>query len=411
MSFDLIERHADTIDWELLSENTAIPWTLDFCIRFEDRIHWKKLNPMGSPALHGRENTENLVQFLDRFKDRLDWEVVCDDLWDPSHPEEFLARYEKWLRWDRISLNETIEWNFSIMYRFRKQLDWFSLAVNKNVLWEPDWMEIFRDYIDWDWFFTYASVQWTEDLIEKYRDRWKAAGVKREFFGFSNLLQRAFREDKEKDDLGEEAKEERIYDEYGGYLESDGGYYYKEGLIRYPPTSLNEVKRMIGEYRENLEEINNEEFELVWTEDSFEYILSLPLDERVIQHLSSTSSFEDPHLMLRRFRNRLVWGGLFPVRRSSNDDNPEYFTYPGGVSASRQFFWTEEMLDEFRELIHWDIISERGIFRWTPSLLKRFFPLFNKELLVDNKFLWPELILPEMNDFVIEIVMGTGRWS
>lgn len=109
-----IEKYADRIDWEELSGNSNITWT---------------------------------VSMLEKFKNKIDWKKMSSCL-----PEECM----------------TVE----LIGKFRENWDWNELSGNSNLTMEV--IDKYADYIDWKAFLNnwWGDTQWiTEEFVKKYSDR------------------------------------------------------------------------------------------------------------------------------------------------------------------------------------------------------------------------------------------------
>jgi hypothetical protein len=83
-----------------------------------------------------------------------------------------------------------------------------------------------------------------------------------------------------------------------------------------------------------------------------------------------------------------------------------------GVSANPNIWiWTEELIDEFRDQIDWKVLSKDGHIKWTPEILDKYFDLLDKDVLLEEDILEGEnrlfldLIIPELDDKMIEVLM------
>ncbi|HNJ87171.1 MAG TPA: hypothetical protein PKU92_11355, partial [Agitococcus sp.] len=69
-SLELIERFDDKWDWERLSNNEALPWSLELIERFEDKWRW---SGGISLDLSYNEAVPWSLELIERFKDKWDW--------------------------------------------------------------------------------------------------------------------------------------------------------------------------------------------------------------------------------------------------------------------------------------------------------------------------------------------------
>ena len=129
----LLEKYQDKIDWEAISGNSDILWTTPMLTKFKRQIHWDTL----SSALNEKCATIPLLrafkqqwdwhklsmnsaikltdEFLETFKDYIDWSEVIDR-WDDERlkfkPFEF---YEQWQTFIPIAkLQDSRLWDYMV---------------------------------------------------------------------------------------------------------------------------------------------------------------------------------------------------------------------------------------------------------------------------------------------------------
>jgi hypothetical protein len=129
----LLEKYQDKIDWEAISGNSDILWTIPMLTKFKRQIHWDTL----SSALNEKCAIMSLLrafkqqwdwhklsmnsaikltnEFLETFKDYIDWSEVIDR-WDDERlkfkPFEF---YEQWKTFIPIAkLQDSRLWDYMV---------------------------------------------------------------------------------------------------------------------------------------------------------------------------------------------------------------------------------------------------------------------------------------------------------
>ena len=111
LSMEVLEKYQDKLDWEELSENTNILWTIEGVKKFSHRINWSEFssrcpdsficeatlrefhNKWDWKKLSHREEIYNNWELLDKFADDMVWTEVIDN-WDIKNPIEFLSKYQ-----------------------------------------------------------------------------------------------------------------------------------------------------------------------------------------------------------------------------------------------------------------------------------------------------------------------------
>ena len=100
---DLIERFVDDWNWWDLSNNEALPWSLELIERFEDRWNWSEA--YYTAGISANTALPWSLRLIQRFEDRWDWE--------------------------KLSANTALPWSLGLIERFEDRWDWESLSVNK----------------------------------------------------------------------------------------------------------------------------------------------------------------------------------------------------------------------------------------------------------------------------------------
>lgn len=191
----LIYRHADMLDWELLSANENILWSAHLITAYKERWDWQALS--ANPALPFDE------KLLSYYGLRWDREALS---MNPGLPwtGDFIARFANDWRWSvnvdgtsrcvrALSLNEALPWSVELINRFSDRWDFHALSANPALPWTPDLLRTYRDR--WVWsrpsvpghdsaptrdrksVFPYSlstntGLPWTEQLIEQYEELW-----------------------------------------------------------------------------------------------------------------------------------------------------------------------------------------------------------------------------------------------
>lgn len=114
LSMDMLEKHADQLDWNEISENSNVIWTLDGIGKFAGRLDWNEfsrrcpdhlINEVSLQkfaahwdwkAISNRDCFYNDWELLAKFADNTDWSEVITN-WSIERPLDFFARFEKYI--------------------------------------------------------------------------------------------------------------------------------------------------------------------------------------------------------------------------------------------------------------------------------------------------------------------------
>ena len=109
---EMLERYADKLNWNEVSRNSEIHWTVKLIEKWADRLNWEELSDSGNEylltpdviayfvnrwnwrALSRNSNLKLDYTFIDRFVDKWDWAELID-CWrhENFYNKEFFDRY------------------------------------------------------------------------------------------------------------------------------------------------------------------------------------------------------------------------------------------------------------------------------------------------------------------------------
>ena len=92
-----LEKFADKVDWEQVSGNNEIAWTIPMLEKFKNRIRWDKLASNNSKEFAS-------IDLLDKFKELWDWDEYSDS---GDFTMEILEKFADKLNWKNVINN----WN------------------------------------------------------------------------------------------------------------------------------------------------------------------------------------------------------------------------------------------------------------------------------------------------------------
>jgi len=183
-------------DWQGLSRNPSLPWSLDFFNKYFDKWDWS------ADGLSSNPNLPWTVDFIEKYQDRWDWLLLSENEglpWNIELIEKFMNKWDYFglLRNNAITeeLNPIVKMrnlkskgnegqfiqyskrfkyiNFWIEnYNNNKNDSWSYLSINIHIIWTPD---ILR-YIPLNWGFGGLSANkglpWSLEFIETYQHMW-----------------------------------------------------------------------------------------------------------------------------------------------------------------------------------------------------------------------------------------------
>ena len=115
----MINKYKSKLNWDLLSLNKSLPWSIDFINRYIDRFNWANLS--ANPSLPW---SDHLLKYY-------------EDLWD----------------WNLISSNPSLPWTDDLIIKYIDRLNWAGLSMNPSLPWS---LEFIRKY-ECNWIWGYSS--------------------------------------------------------------------------------------------------------------------------------------------------------------------------------------------------------------------------------------------------------------
>ncbi len=132
LSVTMIEKFADKLDWEEVSNNSNVIWTVDGINKFANKIHWEEFSRSCSEnlisettlqkfegkwdwkALSNRDVLYNNWRLLDKFADKVIWSEVITN-WGIEKPVEFFFRFQQYIPMSK--LQDSRLWNAMVEAR------------------------------------------------------------------------------------------------------------------------------------------------------------------------------------------------------------------------------------------------------------------------------------------------------
>ncbi len=135
LSMDILDKYADKLDWEEISENRNIIWTLDGINKFANRLNWSDFSRYCADhiinevtlqkfasrwdwkAISNRDCFYNDWTLLEKFADKADWSEVITN-WNIEKPLEFFARFQQYI--PMAKLQDSRIWNSMVEARAKR---------------------------------------------------------------------------------------------------------------------------------------------------------------------------------------------------------------------------------------------------------------------------------------------------
>lgn len=132
LSMTMIEKFADKLDWEEVSGNSNVIWTVEGINKFANRIHWDEfsrscpenllsestLQKFASKwdwkALSNRDDIYNNRRLLEKFADKVNWGEVITN-WHIEKPLEFFSRFQHYIPMSKFQ--DSRLWNAMVEVR------------------------------------------------------------------------------------------------------------------------------------------------------------------------------------------------------------------------------------------------------------------------------------------------------
>ena len=137
LSMEILEKYQDKLDWDEISENGNILWTVDGVKKFGRRINWAEFSYRCPDAficeatlrefrdkwdwkrISDRDVVYNNWDLLDKFADDIDWASVITN-WNIEKPEEFLNKFQS--RIPMAKLQDSRLWDAMVDKRTKQLL-------------------------------------------------------------------------------------------------------------------------------------------------------------------------------------------------------------------------------------------------------------------------------------------------
>jgi len=180
----LVEQHADRWQWRLMNLNPGLPWSSEFIRQFQRYLQW---NWLSCNNMNGKWTPE----MINEHAEHIDWKAFSKNTGLPWSPE-LIERYHDLWDWQALSYNTSIPWSLELYERFQDKANICLLAGNEAFPWTAELLERFENefdkfcHIPWDkepfmigkynkpvtgWYFLSLNynIPWTQYLFDRYK--------------------------------------------------------------------------------------------------------------------------------------------------------------------------------------------------------------------------------------------------
>ena len=189
-----IELFKDSLNWGLLSENEALPWTQDLINRFVDRWDWGhnsypyyfdpsilSLEEVLEIEYMGKGLSANAMlpwstDFIEKFERHLGFRIVLDN--QQASPALAVLMPDIFINathsvWEDIS-SRSLPWSVDLIERCKELLDWEPTCYIGWVRGDPYNVDSITTTGS---FSRNEAIPWSLDLIDQFKDRWDWVGL------------------------------------------------------------------------------------------------------------------------------------------------------------------------------------------------------------------------------------------
>jgi hypothetical protein len=170
------EKRSFTVSpWSGLSENTGIPWTKKF---ISNNLPIPLIRPYGFnwSGLSRNESLPWEQNLIDDYSNKWDWELLSCNC-GVGFTLDQLKKYDDKIKWQvgkldykSIALNSSLPWSEELIDKYDDKWHWFGLSMNTGIPWNDLIIDKYLDKLDNYVFFRNSSIQWSLDFVLKYEE-------------------------------------------------------------------------------------------------------------------------------------------------------------------------------------------------------------------------------------------------
>lgn len=208
------EKYESELDWQAISENDCVNWTLEFIKRFKEKLNFSMFTEQMYYVFSERKF---LFELCHQFPKKVNWDFVSLNIKSSSQIEQI----KEYVKWEVVSKNQSIDWSPTDLHTYKKLIDWGifcchcnnasfideseftielliqdfedcicwnSLSKNERIRWNCNKIKQWQDKLNWQLLVINSSVNWTPNSLILF-ERFVAPFYKEKWFRTSHLWQ------------------------------------------------------------------------------------------------------------------------------------------------------------------------------------------------------------------------------
>lgn len=357
-SEDFIGRNKNYINWDFLSINEKLPWSICFIKKFYNSWQWDRLS--------GNECRPWSEELILKYSEK--WGINTNDsryelcplhnnsiLWSKKLVNRFADQMcGTWLAQRTELLNDHPE----ILEDFKNILWWKYIIGNEYMNWSEKLIDQFIPYWDWDCLIANEAIVWSKELKEKYKDRFNQDSFENRWRGRYASMRRNV-----VNTLEEEDKSVKVL-------------YTLEEFERI--RKLNSPGHMSLDERVPWSDDLIAKLEHEWNWDQLSFNRDLPWSENLID----------------RYIDKWDFGTFVDEPYSES-----YHTC--GLSSNPGLPWSLKLLKKYESRWDWFILTTSEDIPWSIEILEEFKNKWYWERLMWNETMWQKVFYPCLDEEVI----------
>jgi hypothetical protein len=170
-SVQFIEKHADKFDWYHLSWNESLPWSPEFIAQYANRWNWSVLSSNSAIAWN-----EDLI---DTYIDKIDWERFTQNYAIDFNHEFFHKYKDRFLKHDVGSVDiatrsnnfrdKIVIVNNDEIYNYNDYFKYYDYC--SFVKWDIETIRQYENHINWISISHNVNMDWTIELLNEFSDQ------------------------------------------------------------------------------------------------------------------------------------------------------------------------------------------------------------------------------------------------
>ena len=323
-SIELIEKYEDKWNWDLcgLSDSESLPWSIELIEKYENKWNWDLC------GLSEKKSLPWSIELIEKYKDKWDWSDLSGNNSLPWSIE-LIEKYENKWNWGWLGTNNSLPWSLELIEKYENKWNWELLSQNKSLPWSLELIEKYENKWSWNYIGLYKNkaLPWSLELIEKYENKWNWGGLSiNSEIPWSIYLIEKYEDKWNWEDLS-----------------------YNQSL----PWSLELIEKYENKW--NWERLSQNE-SLPWTIE-----------------------------LIEKYENKWNWSYL-----SSNETLP----------------WSLELIEKYEDKWDWKNLSKNLQLPWSFELIEKYKDKWDWIKLQENKSIYEKVFQPLLNDEFIDNVMN-----